>query len=250
MSGQPKPDDRKADADTSAGPADTPEASAPAAEAKPEPAPPPPTPMPDEQLAEARTQIADLTDRLLRAHAEMDNMRKRSERERADTAKFAISKFASEVVTVADNFRRAITAVPAGAAEQDEALKVLLDGVLMMEREFLKVLERNGVRRVDPNGATFNPHLHQAVMEKQNPDVPSGTIVQVFEAGYSIEDRVLRPAMVAVAKGGPKPSNGGAASNGDKPESAPQGTEAAGDGEQPQAASGEGAASAKPGSGD
>lgn len=150
-------------------------------------------------------QIADLTDRLLRAHAEMDNIRKRGEREREDTAKYAISKFAREVVTVADNFERAIQAVPAGAAEENSALNSLVEGVSMTEREFINVLERNGVKRVNPKGETFNPHQHQAMMEMQNTEVPPGTILEVFQCGYIIEDRVLRPAMVVVAKGGPKP---------------------------------------------
>ncbi|MGE3231472.1 MAG: nucleotide exchange factor GrpE [Hyphomicrobium sp.] len=156
-------------------------------------------------------QIADLTDRLLRAHAEMENMRKRAEREREETAKYAISKFAREVVGVADNFERAIQAVPAGAAEEDGAFKSLVEGVSMTEREFVNVLERNGVRRVNPKGEVFNPHLHQAMMEMQNTEVAAGTILEVFQPGYVIEDRVLRPAMVVVAKGGPKAS---------KPESA------------------------------
>lgn len=153
-------------------------------------------------------QIADLTDRLLRAHAEMDNFRKRAEREREETAKYAISKFARDVVTVADNFERAIQAVPAGAAEQDAALKGLIEGVSMTEREFLNVLEKNGVRRIVPKGEVFNPHLHQAMMEAQNPDVAPGTIVEVYQAGYVIDDRVLRPAMVVVARGGRKPQAG------------------------------------------
>ncbi|AHB47735.1 molecular chaperone GrpE [Hyphomicrobium nitrativorans NL23] len=151
-------------------------------------------------------QIADLTDRLLRAHAEMDNMRKRAEREREETAKYAISKFARDVAGVADNFERAKQAVPADAADQDPVLKGLLEGVTMTEREFLNALEKNGVRRIVPKGEAFNPHLHQAMMEAHNADVAPGTIVEVYQAGYVIDDRVLRPAMVVVAKGGPKPA--------------------------------------------
>lgn len=151
-------------------------------------------------------QIADLTDRLLRAHAEMDNIRKRGEREREETAKYAITKFARDVVAVADNFERAIQAVPAGAAEKDGALKSLVDGITMTEREFLNVLERNGVKRVNPKGEAFNPHQHQAMMEMQNAEVAPGTILEVFQCGYMIDDRVLRPAMVVVAKGGAKPA--------------------------------------------
>src|SRR5204862_7755712 len=116
------------------------------------------------------------------------------------------TRFARDIVNVGDNFQRAIDAVPAGAADLDPALKSFLEGVTMTERELLNVLERHGIRRVQPFNEPFNPHLHQAVMEIARTDVPSGTIVQVFQAGYMIEDRVLRPAMVAVAKGGPKPA--------------------------------------------
>ncbi len=151
-------------------------------------------------------QIADLTDRLLRAHAEMDNIRKRGEREREDTAKYAISKFARDVVAVADNFERAVQAVPAGAAEEDSALKALVEGVNMTERELLNVFERHGVRRINPRGEAFNPHQHQAMMEMENAEVAPGTVLEVYQPGYVIEDRVLRPAMVVVSKGGPKPA--------------------------------------------
>ncbi len=156
------------------------------------------------QLATLEGRIADLTDRLLRAHAEMDNLRKRNEREREDTAKYAISKFAREVLAVGDNLQRATAAVPPGAADADPALKALVDGVAMTEREFLNVLERNGVKRLDPEGQPFNPHQHQAMIEIDQPDVAPGTIVQVYAPGYVLEDRVLRPAMVVVAKGGDK----------------------------------------------
>lgn len=158
------------------------------------------------RVAEFEAQIKDLTDRLLRAHAEMDNMRKRADRDKTDMAKYAITKFARDIVGVGDNFQRAIAAVPGGAAEHNPALKSLLEGVEMTEREFLNVLERHGVKRLDPKGEPFNPHFHQAMMEQHNPEVPSGTVVQVYQPGYSIEDRVLRPAMVVVAKGGAKPA--------------------------------------------
>lgn len=161
---------------------------------------------PDDIIAALRAEAADLKDRLLRAHAEVENIRKRSEREREDTAKYAVTRFARDIVNVGDNFRRAIDAVPVGAAEQDPALKSFLEGVTMTERELLNVLERHGIKRVQPINEPFNPHLHQAVMELQRTDVPAGTVVQVFQAGFTIEDRVLRPAMVAVAKGGPKPA--------------------------------------------
>jgi len=154
------------------------------------------------QVLEGR--IADLTDRLLRAHAEMDNLRKRTEREKDETAKYAITKFARDLLAVGDNLQRATAAVPAGAADADPALKALVEGVSMTEREFLNVLERNGVKRMDSSGQPFNPHQHQAMVEVDQPDVAAGTIVQVYQEGYNLGDRVLRPAMVVVAKGGEK----------------------------------------------
>jgi molecular chaperone GrpE len=155
-------------------------------------------------IAALQAEAAEFKDKWLRAHAEIDNIRKRLEREKEEIAKYAITKLARDIVSVGDNFQRAIDAVPAGAAEQDPALKSFLEGVTMTERELLNALERHGIKRVQPVNEPFNPHLHQAVMEIPRSDVPAGTIVQVFQAGYMIEDRVLRPAMVAVAKGGAK----------------------------------------------
>ncbi len=156
------------------------------------------------RVKELEAQQSDLTDRLLRAHADMDNLRKRSEREKADGAKYAITKFALDIVGISDNFQRAVSAVPDGAADEDGPLKSVLEGVLMTERAFLQVLERHGVRRMDPQGEPFNPNVHQAVMEQDDATVPVGTVVRVFQLGYMIEDRVLRPAMVVVSRGGPK----------------------------------------------
>ena len=150
-------------------------------------------------------QLEAANDKVLRAYADLDNMRKRVEREKEDTAKYAITKFARDVVNVADNFERAILSVPAEAKTDNPALNALIDGVSLTEREFLNVLERHGVKRVAPQGEAFNPHHHQAVMENHNPDVAPGTVLQVFQPGYLIDDRVLRPAMVVVATGGPKP---------------------------------------------
>lgn len=163
----------------------------------------------DDLIAGLRAEVSDLKDKLLRAHAEVENIRKRADREKEDTAKYAITRLARDIVNLGDNFQRAIEAVPAGAAEQDPALKSFLEGVTMTERELLNVLERYGIKRVHPKDEPFNPHLHQAVMEIPRSDVPAGTIVQVFQAGFTIEDRVLRPAMVGVAKGGPKPPQAG-----------------------------------------
>jgi molecular chaperone GrpE len=147
---------------------------------------------------------SDMRDRLLRTMADMENLRRRTDREKADTARYAISNFARDVLTVGDNLRRTIEHVPAEAASEDPALKSFLDGVELTERELLNVLERHGVTRIEPLGARFDPNCHQAMYEVQNPEVPEGTVVDVMQAGYVIGDRCLRPALVAVAKGGAK----------------------------------------------
>jgi molecular chaperone GrpE len=141
----------------------------------------------------------------------MDNLRKRTERDKEETAKYAITKFAREVLSIGDNLQRAIAAVPAGAADADPALRALIDGVTLTDREFLNILERNGVKRVVPEGQPFNPHQHQAMTEVENHDVAPGTVVQVYQPGYVLEDRVLRPAMVVVAKGAAKTASAGEA---------------------------------------
>lgn len=157
-----------------------------------------------EVIAALQAEGAEFKDKWLRAHAEMENIRKRAEKDKEDTAKYAISRLARDLVGVGDNFQRAIEAVPAGAADEDPALKSFIDGVTIIERELLNALERHGIRRMQPLNEPFNPHLHQAVMEIPRSNVASGTVVQVFQPGYMIEERVLRPAMVGVAKGGPK----------------------------------------------
>ncbi len=154
-------------------------------------------------LQALEAQIAELKDQVLRSYAEVDNIRKRGERERLDTQKYAVSKFARDVLSVADNLERALAAAPKESA--DPSLKGFVDGVTVTERSLAGILERHGVKRIEAQGTLFDPHLHQAVMEQPDPTVPSGTIVRVFEAGYLIEDRVLRPASVVVAKGGAKP---------------------------------------------
>ncbi|MBU2580760.1 MAG: nucleotide exchange factor GrpE [Alphaproteobacteria bacterium] len=164
------------------------------------------------RLEEMEKQQANLADRLAKAQedihryqAEIQNLHRRREKETEETSRYAIAKFANDIVTMADNFERAMTSVPAEAIHDNPVLKSLLDGVTMTEREFLNVLERHGVKRISPKDELFDPHRHQAVMEQEDKAVPSGTVLQVFQAGYVIADRVLRPAMVVVARGGPKP---------------------------------------------
>jgi molecular chaperone GrpE len=146
----------------------------------------------------------EMRDRLLRTLADMENLRRRTEREKADTARYAITNFARDVLTVGDNLKRTMDHVPNEAAADDPALKTFLEGVELTERELLNVLERHGVTRIEPLGQRFDPNFQQAMFEVQNPDVAEGTVVDVMQAGYAIGDRCLRPALVAVAKGGAK----------------------------------------------
>lgn len=157
------------------------------------------------ELELVRAEAAEHKDRLLRTMAEMENLRRRTEREKSDMAKYGITKFARDVLTVADNFQRAIDTVPKDAIARDETLKNFAEGVELTERELLNVLERHGVKRIDPVGERFDPNIHQAMMEVENAEVPAGTVVLAYQPAYIIEDRVLRPAMVVVSKGGPKP---------------------------------------------
>jgi molecular chaperone GrpE len=149
-------------------------------------------------------EVAEKHEQYLRAVAETENVRRRMDREKEETAKYAISKFAKDILSIGDNFQRAIAAVPKEAVETDPALKVLLDGVVLAERDYRAALERHGVKSIDPDGQPFNPHQHQAVMEREQPDVPTGTVLQVLQTGYLLEERCLRPAMVVVSTGGPK----------------------------------------------
>lgn len=155
-------------------------------------------------LVRAREEASEFKDRWLRSQAELDNIRKRAEREKVDTAKYAISKFAQDMVNVGDNFERAISTAPPEALADDGLVKGVLEGVAIIEREFMNALARHGIKRTEPQGQPFNPSHQQAVMEVQDASVPNGTVVKVFQPGYLIEDRVLRHAMVVVAKGGPK----------------------------------------------
>jgi molecular chaperone GrpE len=147
----------------------------------------------------------DLKDKLLRTLADMENLRRRTEREVADARSYAVANFARDMLNVADNVERALGSVPGEARESaDGAFRGLIEGIDLTQRDLLKTLERHGVRKLDPQGQKFDPNLHQAMFEVPNPDVPNGTVVQVVQSGYVIGERVLRPALVGVAKGGPR----------------------------------------------
>jgi molecular chaperone GrpE len=151
---------------------------------------------------------AENKDRLLRTLAEMENLRKRTEREVSDMRQYGIASFARDVLAVADNMERALQALDAELRETaNPATKALLDGVELTERELLKVLEKHGVKKFEPQkGDKFDPNLHQAMYELPDPTQPAGTVAQVVQPGYMIGERMLRPASVGVAKGGPKPA--------------------------------------------
>jgi len=146
-----------------------------------------------------------LKDKYLRLAAEMDNLRRRTARDVRDAKAYSVSNFARDMLAVSDNLRRALDAIPEEALQAGEAgLKTLSEGVEMTERAMLSALERHGVKKLSPAGQKFDPNFHQAMFEVPNPDVPNNTVVEVVQEGFVIGDRVLRPAMVGVAKGGPK----------------------------------------------
>ena len=163
---------------------------------------------PEEGSMEALVkEAADMRDKMLRTLAEMENLRKRTAREVADARAYGITGFARDVLDIADNLQRALDAVPSETRElADPVLKALIEGVELTERSLLNALEKNGVKKFDPSGGKFDPNFQQAMYEVPDASVPPGTVVQVVQAGYMIGDRVLRPALVAVAKGGARAS--------------------------------------------
>jgi molecular chaperone GrpE len=161
-------------------------------------------------LEEANAEIGRLKDQLLRALAETENVRRRAARDREDAQRYAASNFAKDMLTVSDNLARALQHIPAEQLESDPALKSLYDGVAATERQLLAAFERHGIKRIDPLGEKFDPHLHQAMFEVPGSGQPAGTVVQVLQPGYVMHDRLLRAAMVGVAKADP-----GAKANGE-----------------------------------
>jgi molecular chaperone GrpE len=179
--------------------------------------------MPDDpeagSIEAVKREAEEMRDKMLRTLAEMENLRKRTSREVADARTYGITGFARDVLEIADNLQRALDAVPGEAkAAADPGLMALIEGVELTERSLLNALEKHGVKRLDPSGGRFDPNFHQAMYEVSDPSVPAGTVVEVVQAGYTIGDRVLRPALVAVSKGGAKAAP--IAANGNAPNSA------------------------------
>ncbi|MGV6873694.1 nucleotide exchange factor GrpE [Pseudochelatococcus sp. B33] len=155
-------------------------------------------------VAQLEAEKADLRDKLLRALAEMENLRRRTEKEVADARAYAVTSFARDILSVSDNIRRALETIPAEQRASEGPLKAFADGIELTDRELLKTLARHGVKEISPQGEKFDPNLHQAMFEVPDTTVPNGTVVQVIQTGFSIADRVLRPALVGVSKGGVK----------------------------------------------
>ncbi|ODT49386.1 nucleotide exchange factor GrpE [Devosia sp. 63-57] len=150
-----------------------------------------------------RAENSELRDRVLRSIAEMENLRKRTERDVADTRSYAIAGFARDMLSATDALSRALMVIPNEVRETAEGtLKSLIEGIELAERETQRLLAKHGVKQIEAAGQKFDPHKHQAMFEVPNPNVPEGTVVQVVQEGFAIGDRVLRPAMVGVAKGG------------------------------------------------
>jgi molecular chaperone GrpE len=150
-------------------------------------------------------EASESRDKMLRTLAEMENLRKRTAKEVADARAYGITGFARDILDIADNLQRALDAIPAEARETaDAGIKAFIEGVELTERSLLNTLEKNGVKKFDPSGEKFDPNFQQAMYEVPDPSVPSGTVVQVVQAGFMIGERVLRPALVAVSKGGPR----------------------------------------------
>ncbi|MBX9761074.1 MAG: nucleotide exchange factor GrpE [Beijerinckiaceae bacterium] len=165
-------------------------------------------PHPSVVIEKLAAENLEMKDRVLRTLAEMENLRRRTEKEVADAKTYGVANIARDMVAFADNLRRAIDSVPAGAREAEGDLRTLVEGLELTERDFLSRLVRHGVKKLEPQGQKFDPNMHEALFEIPDPSVPAGTVMQVVEDGYSIGERCLRPAKVGVARGGPKAVNG------------------------------------------
>lgn len=152
------------------------------------------------RIAELEAEVAKFRDQWMRAAAETENVRKRAQRDQEDTARYATSSFARDMINVAENLKRALETIPPEARKEEGLLKTVAEGIDLTQRELLSVFEKYGIKRIDPEGQKFDHNLHQAVVQIERADVAPGTVVQVVQAGYVQHDRLLRPAMVAVAK--------------------------------------------------
>jgi len=162
----------------------------------------------EEYEADADESAAQLKDQLLRALAETENVRRRARKDVTDANRYGIANFARDMLSVSDNMARALDSIPENAREESEIVKAIAEGVEMTAREMASALERHGIRQVNPLGEKFDYNLHQAMFEAKDSGEPDGTIVNVVQAGYMIGERLLRPAMVGVAKAAAAPNDG------------------------------------------
>lgn len=162
----------------------------------------------DEDLT-PEEEIADLKDKLLRTLADMENLRRRSQKDREDALKYSAANFARDMLSVADNLRRAIESIPEEGDPDGAALVGFIEGIALTEKELLSTLERHGIQKIEPMGEKFDPQFHEAMFEIPSADAENGTVLQVVEVGYVIHDRLLRPAKVGIAKAGPTPTEPG-----------------------------------------
>ncbi len=179
-------------------------------------------PAPEDRIAELGAETAALKDQLLRALAEAENTRRRADRDRQEAAKYGAVGLARELLSVADNLRRALEALPEDARRDGaDWAKDLITGVELIEKDFLDAFARQAIEKLEPVGEPFDHNFHQAMFELEDPEKPAGTVVQLMQPGYRLRDRLLRPAMVGVSKGGPKaekPADDSAAAGAEKPE--------------------------------
>ena len=154
----------------------------------------------DAQIALLTAERDDMRDRWIRAEAEMANVRARAKRDVDDTRQYAVQKFATDIVEAAENLRRGLSSLPAAAPDEPAIVTKLRDGLEGVERSFVGILERNGISRVDPTGQPFDANLHQAMAEQPSAEHPPGTVMQAWTQGWTLNGRLLKPAMVVVAK--------------------------------------------------
>lgn len=157
----------------------------------------------------AEEEVAELKDKLLRTLADMENLRRRSQKDREDALKYSSANFARDMLSVADNLRRAIDSIPEDGDPDGAALVGFIEGISLTEKELLSTLERHGIRKIDPMGEKFDPQFHEAMFEIPSAEAENGTVLQVVEVGYVIHDRLLRPAKVGIAKAVPAPTGPG-----------------------------------------
>ena len=165
------------------------------------------SPVNDARVEDLEAQVAELRDNLLRAMAETENIRKRAERQLEDAHKFAVTGFARDILSVADNLERAVAAVPEERRGEHELLGILLEGVKAVQASFVQAMVSNKIERIEPVGEPFDPNLHEAMFEVPGTDLPNGTVAQVIEPGYRLHERLLRPARVGVAKSAAAPKD-------------------------------------------